>query len=374
MWRHAALVAAIAGIGISTYLLVEYLGGSGGICVSGTGCDTVRLSAFAHPLGIPMPLFGVVFYLVAAWLAWRSLNPAPLFGMPPRFLFAALGLAGIAVSAVLTGIEAFVLHAFCTWCVAQAVASVALGVAALIGLRPSSDEDPPANAPRRVQRRVARELSAERDRLRRNALLSAGAMSLLVIGLLFGGAVTAARTPSPSASTSVDLVPSTAPRTGTGSVTVVEFADFQCPSCAAAAPELQTLVDEGSITLVYRMFPLPQHQNAELAARAALAANLQGKFWPMHDQLFATQTSWQNLSDSAARAYFTQLATSVGLNVAQWTKDLDSSAVANLVASDLQAAETLNLPGTPSLFINGQPYSGGLTLDDLRSAVTAAAG
>ena len=374
IWRHAALAAAIAGAGVSAYLLIEYLGGRGGICLTGGGCDAVRNSAYAYPLGIPMPLFGVVFYLVAARLAWRSLDPAPIFGVAPRLVLAAAGAAGIAVSAVLTGIEAFVIHAFCTWCLAQAAASLAFGVAAAIGLwAGAGDHLSPPESTRRAQRRMARELATDREWLRRNGLVSAGAMSLLVIGLLIGGAATATQAPTgPSASLGVVLAPSTAPVAGSGPVTVVEFADFQCPTCAAVAPELQTLVSEKRITLIYRFFPLPQHQNADLAARVAVAAQIQGKFWPMHDQLFATQSNWADMSDAAARAYFAQLATSLGLDVTKWTVDLDSSSVANLVASDLQAAETLNLPGTPSLFVNGHPYSGGFTLDDLRSAVAAA--
>ncbi|MGZ6256608.1 MAG: thioredoxin domain-containing protein [Candidatus Limnocylindria bacterium] len=377
IWRHAALVAAIAGAGISAYLLVEYLNDSGGICLTGSGCDEVRLSAYSHILSLPVPLYGLAFYLVAAWVAWRSLSPAPLFGFPPRIVLAGLGAAGIAASAVLTGLEAFVIHSFCTWCLAQAVASLVLGISAFIGLsRGSRDDVVRSDSTRRAQRHAAQEVAAERGLLQRNGLVSAGAMSLLLVGLLLGGAFTnnTGPTPGPSASTSSSLAPAYAPRIGNGPVTVVEFADYQCPACAVVSPELQTLVTEGRITLVYRMYPLPQHQNAELTARAAVAANLQGKFWPMHDQIYATQSDWENLSDADARAYLTQLASSVGLDVTRWTQDLDAAAVANTVATDLDAATTLNLAGTPSLFINGRAYSGSLSLDALRSAVTAAAG
>src|SRR4029077_18663377 len=88
---------------------------------------------------------------------------------------------------------------------------------------------------------------------------------------------------TPGANTTGSLAPASAPRTGSGPVTVVEFADYECPACQAVAPELQQLVTDGSITLVYRYFPLPQHSLAVLAAQAAQAATLQGKFWPMHD-------------------------------------------------------------------------------------------
>jgi len=154
---------------------------------------------------------------------------------------------------------------------------------------------------------------------------------------------------------------------------VVEFSDFECPACAATAPVLQQLVDDGSITLVYRYFPLTEiHPNANLSARAAAAAQLQDRFWPFHDQLFSTQTTWGSMSNSAATAYFTQLATQLGLNVDQWKAQLDTTAVQNTVQADRNAAEALNLPGTPSLFIDGTYYTGSLSLDAIRSAVDAA--
>lgn len=155
-------------------------------------------------------------------------------------------------------------------------------------------------------------------------------------------------------------------------MTVVEFADFQCPACAATAPELQQLVADGSITLVYRYFPLPQHPLAQLAATAAAAADLQGKFWPLHDKLFETQSSWENLSADSATTYITQLATQVGLDVTRWRADWQSSGVAATVTTNATAAAGLGLPQTPSIFISGTFYTGGLSLAELRSAVAAA--
>jgi protein-disulfide isomerase len=374
-WRQVAVVAAIVGAGVSAYLLVEYLNGSGGICLTGSGCDEVRLSAFAYPLGIPMPLFGLVFYLVAAWTAWRTIDPAPIVGMPSRAALLLLGIIGVGVSAFLTGVEAFVIHSFCTWCLAQALASLVLFVAA-IGAWTAGDEALPARSEgsRRAQRRAAREVDSQRASLRRSAVYASSAMAILVAGLLLGNALGHASTNVPTASGSASLAPESAPREGSGPVTVVEFSDFQCPACAAVSPELQQLVDDGSITLVYRYFPLPQHQNAVLAARAAAAAQIQGKFWPMHDSLFSTQTSWENLSNDQALQYFTNLATSAGLDISTWKADVSGSAVRDAVQADYDAAGGLQLPGTPSIFINGKAYNGSLSVSALRSAVTAAAG
>ena len=374
-WRRIALVSAIVGAGVSAYLLLEYLNNSGGVCLTGGGCDAVRASSFAYPLGIPLPLFGVVFYAAAVWLTWRTTDPARLFGQDPRLLLAALGLVGIAVSAFLTGVEAFVIHGFCTWCLVQAGAAVALGVAALSGSLASRD-GPMASrdASRRARRQAERASENERRSLRRYGAASSAAMAILVIGLLATSALAGAGAVAPSPSTGVDLAPASAPRIGHGPVTVVEFADFQCPACAGTSSLLQQLVDAESITLVYRYFPLPQHPLAQLTATAAAAAALQGKFWPLHDKIFATQGDWTHLDEAGAKEYLIQLATQAGLDTAQWETNWQSAAVAETVTSDATAAAALSLPQTPSIFINGTFYRGNLDLADLQKAVAAARG
>ena len=169
-----ALAAALVGAGISAYLLVEYGTGQSGFCATGSGCDEVRASAFAYPFGIPMPLFGLAFYLAAAGIAWRSLEPAHLLGMSPRVALAALALAGLAVSIVLTSIEAFVIHAFCTWCLGQAIASLVLAISSAIGLarqEPSGlvNRDISRHAKRVAVREAARQLDVQKRELRREA-------------------------------------------------------------------------------------------------------------------------------------------------------------------------------------------------------------
>ena len=375
-----ALAAALVGAGISAYLLVEYATGRSGLCVTGSGCDEVHASAFAYPFGIPMPLFGLVFYLAVAWTAWRSLEPAHLLGMSPRVALAALSLAGLAVSVVLTSIEAFVIHAFCTWCLGQAGASLVLAIASVLGVArhgPSGqvNRDISRRAHRVAAREAARQLEEQKRGLRREGLLVSGLMATIVASLLVGGAFGRSGpgpSANPGANTTGSLAPASAPRTGIGPVTVVEFADYECPACQAVAPELQQLVTDGSITLVYRYFPLPQHSLAVLAAQAAQAASLQGKFWPMHDLLFSTHAAWENMSSDEARAYFGGLASQAGLDVQRWQTDITSPAVGEAVSSDAAAAKALGLPGTPSIFINGSYYQDGLTLDQLRSAVAAA--
>jgi protein-disulfide isomerase len=134
-------------------------------------------------------------------------------------------------------------------------------------------------------------------------------------------------------------------------VLLVEFADFQCPACDAARPTLEQVMKkhEGKTRLVFKHFPLSMHQYAEKAARAAVAAQKQGKFWPMYDALFDNQ-------DRLSPAVIDELAKTVGLDVAQFQKDMASEATADAVARDRKQGERLDIQSTPSLFINGRAF------------------
>ncbi len=137
-------------------------------------------------------------------------------------------------------------------------------------------------------------------------------------------------------------------------VTIVEYSDFQCPGCASTYPIIKQLVESFSedVSLVYRHYPLRQiHSNAQLAGQAAEAAGMQGKFWDMHDVLFNTQSQWTNEAD--ATEFFTKLAESIGLDLAQFATDLTSTEAVSLVNEDADDAARLRLPGTPSFFVNG---------------------
>ena len=112
------------------------------------------------------------------------------------------------------------------------------------------------------------------------------------------------------------------PRLGEGPVELVVYSDFQCPACAVAAPVLSALAEEGSVTLVYRYFPLVSiHSNAEAAAEAAQAAAQQGRFWEFHDALFARQAAWADLAGSDAAVAFEAIAADIGLDVPRWQAD-----------------------------------------------------
>lgn len=141
---------------------------------------------------------------------------------------------------------------------------------------------------------------------------------------------------------------------GSGPVTLVEFSDFQCPACLAVQVPLTQILKkyEGKVEFVYRYFPLVSiHKNAQMSAQAAEAAGLQGKFWEMHDRLFATQSVWEGIADP--KETFVGYAKDLGLDSAKFAIDLVSQPVVDAVNADSLAATRYNLQGTPTFFVNG---------------------
>jgi len=369
-WRATALLASIVGAAASAYLLVEYVTGQPGVCLTGSGCDLVRASAFAYPLGIPTPLIGLVFYLAAAWVVLRTLESGRIAGIATGTALVALSAAGAIASMTLTALEAFVIRAFCTWCLVQAGASLFV-LAAAVALTRTDPGEAVESRSKRARQHASQAAEGERRSLRRTALFSGSGGALAVALLLAMGASGGAPSPSSDGSS---LAPAGNPHLGTGAAVVVEFADYECPGCAAVAPILADIASSNGMTLVYRYFPLDSiHANADASARAAAAAAHLGRFWQMSAALYARQNEWKDLSATDADAFFGTLASGIGLDVAAWQEAYASSDIAAVVDTDRQAAVALGLNGTPTIFINGLLYSGALTSDSIRAALAAAA-
>lgn len=132
-------------------------------------------------------------------------------------------------------------------------------------------------------------------------------------------------------------------------VTIVEFTDYQCPSCAATKPILDRLVKEygDKLRLVVRDYPLAQHADAFKAAEAAEAAREQGKYWEYTDLLMRNQTA---LDGDRLKAYASEL----GLDRVRFDKSLDTGKFAELVQRDIEAGNRLGIDSTPTIFINGR--------------------
>lgn len=151
-------------------------------------------------------------------------------------------------------------------------------------------------------------------------------------------------------------------------VVVVEFADFECPFCQRIAPDLDAVWEahKDRVRFVYKFLPLSMHPHGDPAARAAIAAHAQGKFWPMEKLLFA---SGSRLEASDLEGY----ARSLGLDVAKFASDMRSAETKARLDADRRLADALGVRGTPTLFVNGRQLKSKDDLEDwIESAIDAA--
>jgi protein-disulfide isomerase len=142
---------------------------------------------------------------------------------------------------------------------------------------------------------------------------------------------------------------------------VVIFSDFQCPFCSRVEPTLKQMEKEygGKMHMAWKNYPLPFHQNAEPAAEAAMAAGAQGKFWEMHDKLFANQQALD-------RASLEKYAQELGLDMAKFKADLDSQKYKEQIQSDTKEGQAVGVNGTPAVFINGRKINGAYPWDTFK--------
>lgn len=136
-------------------------------------------------------------------------------------------------------------------------------------------------------------------------------------------------------------------------VTIVEWSDFQCPFCSQAKDLVHQILDAypKDVRFVFKNYPLPFHQQAMPAAKAAIAAGKQGKFFEMHDKLF------ENFRTLAPEKY-AEWAKELGLDVDKFKKDMDSPETAAQVTTEMKEAGEVGVRGTPSFFINGKQPAG----------------
>lgn len=147
-------------------------------------------------------------------------------------------------------------------------------------------------------------------------------------------------------------------------ITIIEFSDYQCPFCARVNPTLemvrQTYGDK--VKIVFKDFPLPNHPQAPKASEAAHCAGEQGKYWEMHDQMFANQRAL-NVPE------LKQYAAGLGMDAAKFDQCLDSGKHAGLVASGLAQGEKMGVNSTPTLYINGRPLIGAQPFEAFKQVI-----
>ena len=140
-------------------------------------------------------------------------------------------------------------------------------------------------------------------------------------------------------------------------VTIIEYADYQCPGCSAAAPKAKALAEKykDHVRLIFRNFPIASsHPNARAAAAAAEAAGLQGKFWEMNELLYVNQDAWKNANITERDNIFKSYAEQLKLNIDQYKTDIASNRVKNKIDFDMALGRKHGVAATPTFYINGK--------------------
>ena len=355
MRKLFSLGLALLGLFDSLYLLWTYTSPSRPMVCLGTGCDAVRASAYSHLGSIPMPLFGVAGYLaVAVLIIAESLLSAPLAKWA-RYAVAVMTAFGFLFSLYLEYLQGFVIHAFCAWCVTSGLTMTGLcGLAIYDLVHPAPEAEPPA------------QLAQVRSYF-----------ALCVVALLVGvpAFYLLARhgeLPPPPPQASLQALAEKLVRPDShvagnpeAAVTVVEFGDFECPTCAQEEETAREIRSEygNRIRFVFRQFPLSHiHPFAERAAEASECAAEQGKFWEGVDEIYAQQS---DLSESGLKRDGAEL----GLDQGRFNQCLTSGSMASRIQQDVADGKALGVSGTPTFFIGHKRFVGALPAQEFSQLV-----
>jgi protein-disulfide isomerase len=159
-------------------------------------------------------------------------------------------------------------------------------------------------------------------------------------------------------------------------VKIIEFSDFECPYCAQFAavtePDIRKrLVETGEASFRYYDYPLDQHRNSWPASHAAACANEQGKFWEMHERIFAGQGDWNTQATSNPRRIFQGYAREVGLDTGKWEQCYDSQRYLTKIQANKAEGDRRQIGGTPTFFVNDRKFEG-IGYDGIKALVDSA--
>lgn len=196
------------------------------------------------------------------------------------------------------------------------------------------------------------------------------AVAVILAGIYFFNSVSKVGTVAQPAPVSLD----DHIRGGTATkVVLVEYGDFQCPACGAYEPMVQTLLKNhpADVQFVFRHFPLTNaHKNAMLAAEISEAAGIQGKFWEMHDAIYAHQKDW---SDSLnAKEILLGYAKEIGLDTAKMETDLKGGTIDEKILAQAKEGVKIGINSTPSFFVNGTKITNPQSIEAFEKIITDA--
>jgi uncharacterized membrane protein/protein-disulfide isomerase len=323
----ASLGFAVVGLGASIASLIDYLGDSATFCAE-SGCNTVRESLWAHPLGIPMPVLGIAFYAAALGLGFVDTPRAAR-------LRRGLAVAGAGWAIFLIVLQASVIGAWCKLCMVADPAAIGYAVLVLAGataLRPT----------------LARGLAV---------IPAVGAAVALLALITHDPAAPDPGSPSPAAlgaagSAQAELPAFVAQAQVPGAATVVEVVDFECPFCRRMQDRLAAAIAQatGPVHVVRKMLPLQIHPHAMPAALAYCCADAQGKGDAMAAALFAAKP------DELSAEGCEKIAASVGCDLDRYRADLPGASTR--VAAEMAEARAAGIHSLPTVFIAGERIVG----------------
>ena len=322
-----ALGFAVIGLAASIASLIDVLGDGATFCAQ-SGCETVRQSAWAHPLGIPMPVLGVAFYLAAIALAF----------VPTPRIRRVLAVGGAAWAILLIAVQAFAIGAWCKLCMIADPAAIGYAVAVLAG---------PA---------------ALRFTLPRLAAV-VPAVAAAVGGLALWTHSPPPPPPALPAGTPAFVVAAQVP----GTITLVEAVDFECPFCRRMQARLEEAIaaSQRTVRIVRKMVPLSIHPHAMAAAIAYCCAEAQGKGDEMAAALYAAEP--EELTPEGCE----RIAARIGCDLDRY-RSFTAQAQAR-IATDTAEATAAGVRGLPTLFIGGERVVGASKSAAQLTAMIAAA-
>lgn len=202
-----------------------------------------------------------------------------------------------------------------------------------------------------------------------------GAVIVVLIGGLWLLINAVNSSPSPSTPLEVKNLPAVSKEdfvrgNPNAKVTLIEYADFQCPACGVAYPQVKKFEEDfkNDLKVIYRFFPLTNtHQNSLISSQAAYAASLQGKFWEMHDMLFENQSGWSDSKD--AKSIFIGYATKLGLDLKKFESDITSDSSTKFIMDEENKGLSVGINSTPTFFINGKQAQIVGSFDELRKVI-----
>lgn len=332
-WLWLCRLSLLVALAASTALYVQYLNPmAASFCGLGSGCDAVRRLGFfgySYFFGTPflsIPLVGVISFASLFAVSLRD---------PDGPWTVRLAGAGAALAIALLVAQTFVVKAFCWLCTTADVAAILAFVFASADRRASGN--------------------AARDPLRGGAW---AVLAVLAVALPPLWARVKPDLPVPDQIRAL-YVP--------GKINVVEFADFECPFCRMLHPVLKRVISEyppGRVHFVRKHVPLPSHEEAAPAARAAVCAEAQGKGEELAEELMKGELSFDAIRVAAGR---------VGVELARWDLCLALSEADPRIQADMRLLETTGMFGLPTTYVQDVRLLGAVPEEDIRDAFARAA-